>query len=145
MFMEEQKNMKRLLNHFLQSQFCFFAIIGSIGFIIDSSLFALLHFTLGYAASRFISIFTAMTFTWLANRTLTFQVLTKPTHTEWIKYFSINSFGALINFSVFLSLVHTSVFLKDNYIIPLAIATGVSMWFNFGLSRILFMLIQYIW
>ncbi|GEM_PF-6771985 len=136
--MEEQKNMKQLINLFFQSRFYFFAIIGGIGFMIDSSIFAILHFKLGYAASRFISIFTAMTFTWLANRTVTFQVNTKPTYAEWIKYFSINSFGALINFTLFLLLVHTSLFLKNNYLIPLALATGVSMWFNFGLSRMLF-------
>lgn len=130
--------MKRLLNQLLQSRFYFFAIVGGIGFIIDSSLFAILHFTLGYAVSRFISIFTAMTFTWLANRSLTFQVITRPNYSEWIKYFSINSFGALINFTVFLSLIHTSVFLKINYFIPLIFATSVSMWFNFGLSRKLF-------
>lgn len=130
--------MKQLINYFFQSRFYFFAIIGLIGFIIDTGIFSLLHVKLDYALSRFISILTAMTFTWIANRTITFQMQTKPTHTEWAKYFSVNSFGALINFTVFLSLVHTSIFLKDNYLIPLALATGVSMWFNFGFSRKLF-------
>lgn len=131
--------MKQLFDKFLQSRFYFFAIIGAIGFFIDSSIFAILHLKLGYAVSRLISILTAMTFTWLANRTVTFQVLTKPTYAEWIKYFSINSFGALVNFSVFLTLVHANPFFKHYYIISLAFATGISMWFNFGFSRKLFL------
>ncbi len=140
--MEERKSMKRLYKHLLQSRFYFFAIIGGIGFCIDTGIFSLLHFKLDFAASRLISIITAMAFTWIANRTITFQVQKKPTHAEWIKYFSINSFGAMVNFSIFLLLVHANHFLKTNYVIPLAIATGISMWFNFGFSRRLFLRIS---
>lgn len=134
--------MKQLHRNLFQSRFYFFAIIGAIGFGIDTLIFSLLHVELNYAASRFISIVTAMTFTWVANRTLTFQVQTKPTHAEGVKYFSINSFGALINFSIFLSLIHVDPFMKHYFIIPLVIATSVSMWFNFGLSRKLFLRIK---
>ncbi len=124
-----------ILKKFFRSQFYYFAIVGSIGFIIDTSVFYVLHLEIDYALSRIISILTALTITWLANRTITFQVEKKASHLEWLKYVVMNSIGALINFSVFIFLAKSNPFLKQYFIIPLALATGVSMWFNFGMNK----------
>ncbi len=124
-----------MIKKILHSKFYFFAIIGSTGFVIDSSIFYCLHFNFDIAFSRVVSILTAMTFTWLANRTFTFQYHASLSFKEWLKYFSVNSVGAVINFSVFVLLMRMNPFLSHYFIIPLALATLTAMGFNFTLSQ----------
>ena len=116
-------------------EFYFFAIVGCMGFLIDSSIFYMLHLKFSYAVSRAISIFVAMTCNWLANRTFTFKMEKKASHIEWMKYAFINTIGALINYGVFLELTNHYLVMKTFFIIPMALATGVSMWFNFFFSK----------
>jgi putative flippase GtrA len=124
-----------MIQTILRTRFFIFGVIGSAGFIIDTSIFYCLHANFGIAISRAISILTAMTFTWLANRTFTFQFNQPLSVNEWLRYFSVNGLGALINFSVFFMLAHEDLFLAGYFIIPLALATLISMWFNFVFSR----------
>lgn len=119
----------------LRTEFYFFAIIGCVGFLIDSSVFYVLHFEFNYEISRAISIFTVMTCNWLANRTFTFKMEKKATHIEWAKYALINSIGASINYGVFIQLSNSYAVMKEFFIIPMMIATGVSMWSNFFFSK----------
>jgi len=116
-------------------QFFFFAIVGFFGFLIDTTTFYFLHFSIDYAFSRIISICTAMSFTFLLNRKLTFKVTHQPFFKSWLKYFLVNATSALINFSCFLELTKASQFLKHYFIIPLVISTFISMWINFVFSR----------
>jgi len=119
----------------LATQLGFFSIVGGIGFCIDTTIFYLMHFSFNDAISRFFSILTAMTFTWLANRNVTFKVNKNISKREWIKYFSVNVTGMTINFSCFLFFIRLNPFFKQYFIIPLSMATGISMWFNFALSK----------
>lgn len=119
----------------LKPEYISFGIIGGTGFVIDSGIFTLLHHDVNYAVARTISILIAMTCCWLANRTFTFKASQKICFKEWLKYATTNSFGALINLGIFLSLCHASVFLKDYYLIPLMMATSVSMVSNFTLAK----------
>ncbi|MCX7120290.1 MAG: GtrA family protein [Gammaproteobacteria bacterium] len=118
-----------------RSQFCFFALAGGCGFIIDFGVFYLLHLKLNFDISRVISILCAMTVTWIFNRTLTFKVEKKATHVEWIKYMLVNGTGATINFSIFMLLTRSHPALKQYFIVPFIIATSISMWFNFALAK----------
>ncbi|OGT46003.1 MAG: hypothetical protein A3E82_07745 [Gammaproteobacteria bacterium RIFCSPHIGHO2_12_FULL_38_11] len=124
-----------MIKKFFHSQFYFFAIAGGCSFIIDTGVFYVLHLKLDFALSRIISILCAMTFAWLFNRTLTFKVEKKATHVEWMKYAMVNSIGAAINFTVFMLLTKSHPLLKHYFIIPLVIATSISMWFNFALAK----------
>jgi putative flippase GtrA len=124
-----------LIKKILPPQYLYFGMIGGTGFIIDTSLFSLLHHDLSYALARMMSIITAMTFTWLANRTFTFKTGKKITHQELFRYIGSNAIGASINFGVFISLCNTSIFFKEYYLIPLALATSISMVWNFTLAK----------
>ena len=127
--------MLKIVKKLFRSEYYYFGIIGGTGFVIDSGIFTLLHRELDYPLSRVISILIAMTFTWFCNRTFTFKATEKISHREWLRYTKVSVTGALMNFSIFISLCHLSVLLKQYYIIPLMMATSVTMFFNFTLSK----------
>lgn|SRR3990167_4432479 len=126
---------KKLTKTIFSAEFYFFAIVGSAGFLVDYSVFSILHCKFDYELSRALSIFTAASFNWLANRTITFKVEKRATHIEWLKYLSVSAVAAAINFSVFIALTRISPLMKEFFVIPMALATGVSMWFNFFCSK----------
>ncbi|MDP1574819.1 MAG: GtrA family protein [Coxiellaceae bacterium] len=127
--------MMTLIKKILSVEYACFGIVGGTSFIIDTGLFTLLHHDVSYALARIMSIMTAMTFNWLANRTFTFNTGKKITPHELLKYIGSNAIGASINFGVFLSLCSASVFFKAYYLIPLVLATSVSMIWNFTLAK----------
>lgn len=116
-------------------QFIFFGIVGTIGFIVDASvLLYLVHienFSIVFA--RIISFIVAVFATWILNRYFTFSKSEKKDtkSKEYIKYLSIQTAGAGINFLVFFGLIYIFEALKDILIIPLAIASIAAMFFNF--------------
>ncbi len=128
-------HMIRLIKKMLPPQIFFFGIIGGTGFIIDTSVFTLLHDSLSYAGARCVSIGCAMLFTWFSNRTFTFKTNKKISHHEILKYAGSNLIGCAINLAIFLSLCHASVLLKEYYLVPLMLATSVSMVWNFTLAK----------
>lgn len=111
-----------------------FAVIGSIGFVIDGGLLTLLHevydFTLLHA--RLVSFGFAVTTTWLLNRQRTFanQKESRVVR-EWSRYAAVNSIGALLNMSIFFWLASRYSVLAETPIIPLAIASSIALAFNF--------------
>lgn len=119
----------------MQPQYYLFALVGGMGFTIDTGIFTLLHHTLSYPVARIISITTAILFTWVLNRTFTFKTDKKICPKEWVKYAGTNAVGASINLSIFLSLCHTSLLFKTYYLLPLMLATSVSMCWNFTVSK----------
>lgn len=116
-------------------QFIFFGIVGTIGFIVDASvLLYLVHienFSIIFA--RTLSFIVAVFTTWILNRYFTFSKSEKKDtkSKEYIKYLSIQTAGAGINFLVFFGLIYIFEALKDILIIPLAIASIAAMFFNF--------------
>ncbi|MEA3497578.1 MAG: GtrA family protein [Campylobacterota bacterium] len=116
-------------------QFIFFGIVGTVGFIVDASvLLYLVHIeNFGIIFARVISFIVAVFTTWILNRYFTFSKHQKrDTKTkEYLKYLSIQTFGAGVNFLVFFGLIYLFESLKDILIIPLAIASIVAMFFNF--------------
>ena len=127
--------MIKKIGTFLRNEFLPFCIIGSIGFLIDTGIFSIVHLEFPSLPSRMISILCAMTFTWISNRTFTFKTQKKIRHAEWISYFTINALSALINLSVFLLLIRRFIFLSHFFVIAIAISTLVSMWFNFFMFK----------
>ncbi|EKD77230.1 MAG: GtrA family protein [uncultured bacterium] len=119
----------------IKKQFFSFCIVGTIGFTIDCFVFHVLHHFVNPIFSRSASIGIGMTITWLLNRSLTFKMQTTISWREWLRYFSVNGTGALLNLSIFTLVFYQSPIFQHYFIIPIAIATSVSMWFNFFMSR----------
>lgn len=126
----------------MSSQAMAFAVIGSVGFMIDGAILTLLSVGMGVNIylSRFISFTLASFVTWLLNRRHTFRWMSKdirisPTN-EYIRYIVIQIGGAVINLSIFTWLVAENPVLQTIPVIPLAAGAGVALVFNFLGARI---------
>ena len=115
-----------------------FALVGSIGFLVDSLVFALVlygaHWSLMLA--RVAAFVCAATTTWLGNRHFTFSASMKEGwKTQWLKSFSSALFSAIPNLLFF----HITVQLLGQHgIAPMvALVVGVlaGMISNFTLSK----------
>ncbi|MBL4850834.1 MAG: GtrA family protein [Gammaproteobacteria bacterium] len=115
-----------------------FWLIGLVGFAVDAAiLYSLrLFFDTDLFIARFFSLAMAMTVSWYLNRKLTFagQSTRSATH-EWLYYLTINSIGAIINYSLFIWLVMNYDYLAKYLMIPLAISSGIAAIVNFLLSK----------
>lgn len=83
-----------------------FLIVGGLGFAIDSGItLALIYLGLSAFIARLPAILSAMAFTWLANRRLTFRLGTKPSREEAIRYFTVAISMAGFNYFLFSGLI----------------------------------------
>jgi len=126
----------------LSYQLTTFAIIGSVGFVVDGGVLTYLSVGLGMNVyvSRLISFALASLATWLLNRKYTFR---RPSHlhsfshgSEYARYLIIQTCGALINLGVFTWLIAEYPELKSIPIIPLAFGSGLALIFNFLGARL---------
>jgi putative flippase GtrA len=115
-----------------------FAIVGTLGFVVDAGLLAVLFhgFGLGHYVSRAVSFPAAITTTWLLNRSWTFSHRKRRSRKrEYSIYFVVQSIGAGLNFLVYVLCVGTSPTLRAYPTLALAIGSLTAMVFNFVASR----------
>jgi putative flippase GtrA len=111
-----------------------FAIVGSIGFVIDGGILTLAIeiFKLNPYLGRAISFPIAVTATWYLNRRWTFAAnASARKNTEYTRYFIIQVTGAAINLGIYFLLITIVPWFALHPIVPLAIAALVAMIFNF--------------
>jgi len=119
-----------------------FGLVGAGGYVVDNLVLALdTHFLkLDPYSGRALSIFAAMTFTWIGNRYLTF-----PEHAahgsvraiaqEWLKFIGANSVGAVVNYVTYALLVAYAPTPLGNKYVALVCGVGAGLVFNFTLSK----------
>jgi len=115
-----------------------FWLIGLVGFAVDASIlyFFRLFFDTDIMIARFLSLGTAMTVSWYLNRRLTFVgQSSRSASSEWLYYLTVNSVGAMINYSLFIWLVMRNDYFAEYLMIPLAIASGLAAVVNFLLTK----------
>lgn len=115
-----------------------FAIIGAIGFVVDGGILTVLNSVYGVDLlfSRLASYSVAVTVTWYLNRHQTFsENKDRRAALEWGRYAAVNSIGALLNMSIFFSLVHQFQRMAEMPLLPLAIAASIALIFNFLTSK----------
>ena len=121
-----------------RSQFIRFAVVGALGFIVDSTtLYLALAWTdLGLYSGRALSYLSAATFTWAANRIFTFPNA-NPIHAgeQWLKFVSANTIGAMINYGTYAVLVSCINVIAVWPIFGVAIGSLFGLIFNFSISR----------
>jgi len=123
------------------SRFLRFSVVGGFGFVIDVSVFFLLHdvLHLNAYASRPFSILSAMICTWLGNRMLTFSDHAakgaQGIAIEWLKFAATNSVGALFNYATFAAVIGFAPPPFDNRYLALVAGTAVGLVFNFTMSK----------
>jgi putative flippase GtrA len=77
--------------------------------------------------------------TWLFNRTFVFgraAAAASEAPGEFARYLAVQGSGAALNFAVFSALVFAFSGLRGILIVPLGIASGVAMLFNFALLSV---------
>ena len=125
----------------LSGQLLRFAVIGGLGFIVDTAvLYGLLALGFDLYAARALSILVAATFTWLGNRRYAFRArrLDRRQKTgEWLRYLAAMALGGLINFGVYSLLVWRLALFAAHPVLAVIAGTGVAMLFNFAMARAL--------
>jgi putative flippase GtrA len=116
-----------------------FVVAGSVGFIADVGMLALLlaYTPLGPFAARVIAILFALSITWMFNRAITFGRSRHPVLLEGARYGGVGLLSAVLNY-----LVYAAVLLAFPWVHPFAavvIASVAAMAFSWmGYSRFVF-------
>ncbi|MBR0557368.1 GtrA family protein [Ciceribacter sp. L1K23] len=116
-----------------------FGIVGSVGFLVDAGILALLlGFTpLGPFVSRAIAIAVAMMATWYLNRRFTFGASRHSIVREGFRYGSVGLTSALVNYLVYSALLISFPTLQP--LAALVVSSIAAMAFSFfGYSRFVF-------
>ena len=117
-------------------QFLRFAVVGTIGFIVDAGvLLYLLSLEFGLYTARAVSFFFAVTCTWLLNRVFTFRDRNADLIGQWTRFASVNLVGGLINYGTYAALVWQLVLVQVWPVLGVAAGSISGMFFNFALSR----------
>ena len=120
-----------------------FVIVGGLGFIVDAGILHILTQWFGFDrySARLISFIMASSFTWLGNRTHTFNVgdKVKPNVTEWIRYVIASSIGASANLGAYFLVVSVWGHAPQHLVIGVAIGSIAGMFVNLFLyDRVVF-------
>jgi putative flippase GtrA len=115
-----------------------FAAVGTLGFVVDSSvLYAGLGLGLTLLSGRLVSFLTAATFTWYCNRRFTFRSIGNDHAREWLRYLMVNSVGGGVNLGAYAALVGTVRAFAEMPVFAVAAGSVIGLIFNFALSRAL--------
>ncbi|WP_342618753.1 GtrA family protein [Rhodoferax sp. GW822-FHT02A01] len=117
--------------------FARFVVVGGVGFGVDAGvMMGLLRLGAPLLAARLASFGLAVTVTWTLNRAWTFShPQPRRARRAYIEYLAGQTMGAGINFSVFFLALACWTDLKQYPLVPLALASGVAMVFNFLVAR----------
>jgi putative flippase GtrA len=120
------------------NQFFKFAIIGTIGFAVDSAALYFFIYLINdnLYIGRLFSYLCAVTTTWYLNRKYTFESNNVKIYKEWTKFSIFNLSGGIINFGAYTTLVFYSSFFADMPIFAVAIGSILGMFANFTLSKL---------
>jgi putative flippase GtrA len=117
-----------------------FILVGGIGFIVDASLLAILHyqFDLGTLPARLCSFTVALTTTWLLNRRFSFAAHASDRRfAEWLRYALINGIGGSMNLAIYVTLTQLLPGWLGDPLVALSIASACALLFNYTGSRLL--------
>ena len=119
-----------------QDQFKRFFSVGFVGFTIDGALlWILVTLDLGAVNSRIIALVVAVTVTWWLNRQWSFASTNANKVTEYVRYFTVQFFGACLNVSAYVALIEAFPELRQWLIVPFCVGGIIGMVFNFCCLR----------
>lgn len=119
-------------------EFLKFGVSGSVGFLVDAGVVTVLTSGAGMhpLPAQFYAFSIAVTTTWLINRNWTFvgRASERWVH-EWMRYVAVNSLGAVVNNSVYATLVLTVSMFSNWPQLAVAAGSAAGMCVNFITSR----------
>ncbi len=125
---------KGLTRNELVVSFIKFGLVGASGFIVDISIFTLLHnfMGMGSALGRGIAYWVAATWNWFLNRSFTFADAGKDAHAlQWTKYLLMCLVSFFPNWGTFTILTNSSEFFEHYNQLALIAGVAAGMIFNF--------------
>jgi len=109
-----------------------FALVGTVGFIVDASVLTLVTaLGIGPFLGRLISFAVAVTVTWYLNRVFTFADTDPRWLTQWGKFVSVNAIGGLINYGVYAVLVAFVPIVAEHLVLGVAAGSIAGLAWNF--------------
>ena len=108
--------LNKLLSNFYK-KILFFALSGSIGFIVDFTLLFTLRYFFPLESLRLFTMLASIITTWLLNRSYTFKFYNKKSFIEFILYLSSISIGALMNYLSFMYIFYETKFILLSFVI----------------------------
>jgi putative flippase GtrA len=117
-----------------------FAFVGALGFLVDLAMLwlGLEVLKLGAYTARLLSFALTVTFTWAANRHMTFGETRARTWQgmarEWARFVAVNSLGLAVNYAVYAALVtYAEGWLAVPYVAA-ACGSAAGLVFNYAAS-----------
>ena len=126
-----------MINQVVTRQFFYFSIVGTVGFVVDSSvLYAVVYWVgLNHYSGRLLSYICAVTVTWYLNRNFTFKSRSEKLFKEWIKFAYTNLLGAFVNVGSYSLLVLLSPIVYKHPLIGVATGSVLGLAVNFIASK----------
>ncbi|MEC5325773.1 GtrA family protein [Aurantimonas sp. A3-2-R12] len=112
-----------------------FVLVGAIGFVVNAGGVLLLHRHVGPVIAQLIAFPVAVTVTWWCNRIYTFAKSGRKWLSEWAHYVGANLVGWIVTNAVYVSLIISEPFFRENLIIALAIGAAAGLVLNFTASK----------
>lgn len=119
-------------------QFLKFSVVGTFGFFVDVAVYYLLELYLVSYVSRLGSFFSAVVFTYIFNKTVTFRNNHERENfwREFWPYLLSTLLGGTVNLLIFF--ICNEYFLENKAYLSIAIGSIGGLFVNFSLSRIIF-------
>lgn len=121
----------------LPAQLLRFGVVGTVGFLVDSSVLLVLTHYLAIAPlpARVLSFLVAATVTWKLNRHFTFAQTGSNPLREWGKYLTATATGGALNVLVYKGWISFTDTSTMNLVLGVAIGSIVAMSLNFLISK----------
>lgn len=116
-----------------------FAVVGTVGFLVDTAVLLTLARLLAVppVPARVVSFLCAATATYLLNRRFTFRAAASSKG-RWMHYVCLAALGAMINIGVYRAWIASGSQDAAQLVIGSALGSLAAMFFNFFTSRALF-------
>lgn len=117
-------------------QFLRFGVIGTGGFVVDTSVLYLVMGLVGldHYSGRGVSWLVAATFTWAMNRRFTFSD-SRPPFRQWLAFLASNAVGGAVNLGVYATMVTFLPVVADHPVLGVAVGAIAGLFFNFSASK----------
>lgn len=127
-------HIKGLTRNEMVVSFIKFGMVGASGFIVDITIFTLLHNVagIGSALARGMAYWVAATWNWFLNRSFTFSSAEKDPHgSQWSKYLLMCLVSFFPNWGTFAILTNSFEFFEQYNQLALVAGVAAGMIFNF--------------
>lgn len=120
----------------LVTQFLRFGVVGTAGFVVDTSVVYGLRGAIGLIGAGLASYLVAATLTWALNRVWTFRGRgSGAAHRQWLRFLLANMAGFVLNRGTYVALVMLVALCARQPVLATAAGALAGMGVNFALSR----------